>query len=43
MLGFPDGPVTKNLPCNARDTGSIPGIGKDPTCLGAAKPVCHNY
>ena len=23
--GFPGGPVVKNLPCNARDTGSIPG------------------
>ena len=24
---FPDGPVVKNPPCNARDTGSIPGPG----------------
>ena len=22
---FPDGPVAKNSPCNARDTGLIPG------------------
>ena len=22
---FPDGPVVKNLPANARDVGSIPG------------------
>ena len=22
---FPSGPVVKNLPCNAEDTGSIPG------------------
>ena len=22
---FPDGPVVKNLPCNAGDMGSIPG------------------
>ena len=25
--GFPGGPVVKNLPCNARDTDSIPGPG----------------
>ena len=24
-LGFPGGPVVKNLPCNAGDTGLIPG------------------
>ena len=24
---FPDGPVVKNLPCNAGDMGSIPGPG----------------
>ena len=23
---FSDGPVVKNLPANARDTGSIPGL-----------------
>ena len=27
--GFPDdGPVVKNLPCNARNTGSVPGVGR---------------
>ena len=26
--GFPGGPVVKNLPCNARDTGSIAGPGR---------------
>ena len=26
--GFPAGPVVKNLPCNAEDTGSIPGPGR---------------
>ena len=26
--GFPAGPVVKNLPCNARDTGSILGLGR---------------
>ena len=27
-LGFPGGPVVKNLPWNARDTSSTPGLGK---------------
>ena len=32
---FPGGPVVKNLPCNAGDTGSIPGQGtKIPHALG---------
>ena len=26
--GFPGGPVVKNLPANAGDTGSIPGLGR---------------
>ena len=25
---FPDGSVVKNLPANAEDTGSIPGLGR---------------
>ena len=25
---FPGGPVVKNLPCSAGDTGSIPGAGR---------------
>ena len=25
--GFPGGPAVKNLPCNAKDMGSIPGRG----------------
>jgi len=25
-MGFPDGSVVKNLPANAGDTGSIPGL-----------------
>ena len=29
-LGFPGGPVIKNLPANAGDTGSIPGLGRFP-------------
>ena len=36
--GFPGGPVVKNPPCNARNTGSIPGPGKIP-CLRATEPV----
>ena len=27
-LDFPDGPVVKNLPANAVDMGSIPGLGR---------------
>ena len=27
VLGLPGGPVDRNLPANARDTGSIPGPG----------------
>ena len=26
--GFPDGAVVKNLPANAGDTGSSPGLGR---------------
>ena len=25
---FPDGPVVENLPANAGDMGSIPGLGR---------------
>ena len=28
IRGFPGGPVVKNLPCNARDTTSIPRLGR---------------
>ena len=28
MRGFPGGPVVKNLPCNAADTGSTSGLGR---------------
>ena len=27
-MGFPDGPVVKELPGNAGNTGSIPGLGR---------------
>ena len=29
-LGFPGGRVVKNLPANAGDTGSVPGLGRLP-------------
>ena len=28
MQGFPGSSVVKNPPCNARDTGSVPGPGR---------------
>ena len=28
LQGFPGGPVVKNLPCNAGDTGFNPGPGR---------------
>ena len=27
-MGLPGGPVVKNVPTNAGDTGSIPGLGR---------------
>ena len=32
---FPGGPVVKNLPANAGDMGSIPGLGKYPMLQGS--------
>ena len=29
-LGFPGGSVVKNLPANAEDAGSVPGLGRFP-------------
>ena len=29
-LGFPGGSLVKNLPANAGDAGSIPGLGRSP-------------
>ena len=41
---FPGSPVVKNLPANARDTGSILSAGtKIPPACGATKRVCHKY
>ena len=36
LRGFLRGPVVKNPPCNARETGSIPGLGRSymPAALG---------
>ena len=28
LSNFPDGPVVKDMPANAEDTGSIPGLGR---------------
>ena len=39
LWGFLGGPVVKNLPCKARDTGSVPGLGR---YRGATEPICHN-
>ena len=47
---FPGGPVVKNLPYNAGDMGSIPGLGtKIPhsgeqlsRCPTSAEPMGHN-
>jgi len=30
MWDFPGGSVVKNLPANAGNTGTIPGLGKSP-------------
>ena len=51
MRDFPGGPVDKNPPSNAGDTGSIPGRGtKIPHATGqlgplaaTREPKCHNY
>ena len=40
LMGFPGGPVVKNLPANAgdaRDMGLIPGSGRSPG-VGSGKP-----
>jgi len=30
--------------CLAKQETSVPSlVGEDPTCLGAAKPLCHSY
>ena len=39
---FPGGPMVKNPPASAGDTGLIP-VQEDSTCLGATWSVCCNY
>ena len=41
MLGFPSGPVIKNLPCNAGDNAQSL-VQEDSTYHGAIKPVHYN-
>ena len=38
-MGFPDGPVVKNLPCNARDLDLILGWGNKIAHARATKPT----
>ena len=49
IVDFPGGPVVKNPPASAGDTGSTL-VREDPTCHGTtspyattAEPVSHNY
>ena len=42
-LGFSDGPVVKNLPASAGDTGLIPCLGTKIPCLRETKSVYHSY
>ena len=46
---FPGGSVVKNLPCNAKDVGSIPGLGTKIShsveqlsqCAPITEPACN--
>ena len=40
VWGFSGGPVVRNPPANAGDTGSI-SAPEHPACLGVTKPACH--
>ena len=46
---FPGSPGVKNLPANAGDTGSIPGLGGSHIlrgnclCTPTTEPTCCNY
>ena len=42
IQGFPGGSVIKNLPANAGDTGSIPGLGRSPG-NGNGNPLQYSY
>ena len=39
--GFPGGSVVKNLPANAEDVDSIPGLGRSPG-EGSGNPLKHS-
>ena len=39
LEGFPGGSLGKNLPANAGDTSSIPGLGRSPGEEMATHPV----
>ena len=41
IRGFPGGSVVKNLPVNARDTGSSPGLERSPG-EGNGNPLQHS-
>ena len=40
--GFPGAPVVKNPPCNARDTGSIPDLGRSHMLTEQLSPCTTN-
>ena len=40
---LPSGPMVKNSPVNAGDTGSIPDPGRFLVAYRATKPECHEY
>lgn len=42
-LDFPGGRVGNNLPANAGNTGSIPGLEKSPQAEKKLKPLHRNY
>ena len=42
LQGFPGGAVVENLPANAGDTGSSPGLGRS-HMPQRTRPVSHNY
>jgi len=42
IVDFPGGPVVKNPPASAGDTGSTL-VWEDFTCRRATKPMHHNY
>ena len=41
-MGFPSGSMVKNLPANAVDAGSIPGLGRFPG-EGNSNPLQYSY